>query len=312
MKRLIGMLLALTLLCGCGAKAPTVPEKDPEPIPPVVRPVKPAQKPIVSPEPVPLPPDEPAPAPAPTPVPPPTPAPEPADPHGPQREPITDPDPEPEPEPALAPYYIRVNCEMNTITVYTLNENRAYTVPYCAMVCSCGGDINALLGKHVLSGNRWQWLGLEENEKGMYATQISGEYLFHSVPYTQWYDHGSLLPGEFDKLGQTVSQPGIRLQVKDAKWIYDHMGEIEGVEFYNSPDPGPLGKPSAPKIDGSAHPGWDPTDPDENNPWLAPPEPDPDPVFPPEPEQPLKPEPPRPLPPDPEATPDPVPPTTAE
>ena len=64
----------------------------------------------------------------------------------------------------------------------------------------------------------------------------------------------------------------IRLQVKDAKWIYDNYSSISAVEFYNDADPGPLGKPSAPLIsDNEACRGWDPTDPDPNNPWLNPP-----------------------------------------
>ena len=60
----------------------------------------------------------------------------------------------------------------------------------------------------------------------------------------------------------------------DAKWIYDNKYDIAGVTIYDSDDPGPLGKPSAPSIGGSAYPGWDPTDPDSDNPD---PEPEPDP-----------------------------------
>ena len=71
----------------------------------------------------------------------------------------------------------------------------------------------------------------------------------------------------------------------DAKWIYDNKYDIAGVTIYDSDDPGPLGKPSAPSIGGSAYPGWDPTDPDSDNPWNKPadvtpepkPEPEPDP-----------------------------------
>lgn len=303
MKRLMGMLLALMLLCGCGAQAPTVSERESALALPSIRLIEPMIKPGELPK---LKPDLPAVS-------------------EPVSEPSSEPRWEPVSEPAGLPYYVRVNCQMNTVTVYTLDENRAYTVPYLAMVCSSGMGGSTPLGKYDLTGNRWKWMGLVGGVKGMYATQISGDYLFHSVPYMEWYDHGSLQPGEFDKLGQEASHGCIRLQVKDAKWIYDHMWEIEGVELYNSPDPGPLGKPSAPKIDGSEHPGWDPTDPDENNPWLAPPEPDPEPVEPPKPEPP-EPEPPKPDPepeppiepevPDtdmnPATTPDPVPPTTAE
>ena len=40
------------------------------------------------------------------------------------------------------------------------------------------------------------------------------------------------------------------------------------MEFYADADPGPLGKPTAEKIsDYEEYRDWDPTDPDENNPW---------------------------------------------
>ena len=79
---------------------------------------------------------------------------------------------------------------------------------------------------------------------GQYCTQIYGDYLFHSVPYTERYNKGSLQPGEFDKLGTSCSHGCIRLQVADAKWIYDNKYDIAGVTIYDSDDPGPLGKPS--------------------------------------------------------------------
>ncbi len=264
------MLLVLMLLCACESNTPADAQKNKNVIPElsVEQVAKPAKKILPKLQTV----LESAPKPEPDPWTEPEPDPQPA------------PEPTPEPERPRAPYYVKVNCEMNTVTIYTMDENGEYTIPYSAMVCSSGLDGSTPLGKYQLTGNRWTWLGLIGGAKGMYATQIIGDYLFHSVPYTEWYDHGSLQPGEFDKLGQAASHGCIRLQVKDAKWIYEHMWEIEAVELYNSPDPGPLGKPSAPKIDGSTYPGWDPTDTDENNPWLAPPEPDPEVTPAPEPE----------------------------
>ena len=166
------------------------------------------------------------------------------------------------------PYFLRVNCQTNTITVYTRDENGEYTVPYLAMICSTGADGGTPLGTYRLSGNRWEWLSLVGGVQGRYNTQIFGDYLFHSVPYLERYNNGSLQPGEFDKLGTACSHGCIRLQICDAMWIYYNLWEIGGVEIYNSPDPGPLGTPAAPKIDQSEFPGWDPTDPDEENPWL--------------------------------------------
>lgn len=60
------------------------------------------------------------------------------------------------------------------------------------------------------------------------------------------------------------------MTVEDAKWIYDNCKSGTTVEFYSSEDPGPFGKPEAMKITNyQDYRGWDPTDPDENNPWKA-------------------------------------------
>jgi hypothetical protein len=69
-------------------------------------------------------------------------------------------------------------------------------------------------------------------------------------------------------LGSTASHGCVRLNVADAKWIYDNCKSGTKVTIYDSSDPGPLGKPSTIKISSSSpYRGWDPTDPDSSNPW---------------------------------------------
>ena len=163
-------------------------------------------------------------------------------------------------------YYVKVNRQMNTVTVYTKDSDGLFTVPYKAMVCSTGYETP--VGTYDISyQGQWNWLALVGGVYGQYCTQITGDYLFHSVPYTQRYNKGSLQKGEYDKLGTTCSHGCIRLTVADAKWIYDNKYNIARVELYNSSDAGPLGKPYAQKIGGTANQGWDPTDPDSSNPW---------------------------------------------
>ena len=166
-------------------------------------------------------------------------------------------------------YFIRVNLETNTVTVYAKDDGGAYTVPYLAMVCSTG-DATPTSGVYYLPGNHWPWLSLQGDVYGQYVTQIIGNILFHSVPYETMYDKASLETAEFNKLGTPASMGCVRLQIVDAKWIYDNVDFIEKVEFYSDTDPGPLGKPEAEHL--SLHDersGWDPTDPDVNNPWLV-------------------------------------------
>lgn len=116
---------------------------------------------------------------------------------------------------------------------------------------------------------KYRWLALFGNVYGQYSSRIVGHILFHSVPYLEKGNNGSLEYWEYDKLGQAASAGCIRLTVSDAIWIYNNCGNGTMVEFYSSADPGPLGKPGARKISNEAESvrGWDPTDPAANNPW---------------------------------------------
>lgn len=177
-----------------------------------------------------------------------------------------------EPEKGKTPkedYYIKVNKLACVVTVYTKDESGEYTVPYRAMICSPGSSTPT--GTYTIKDKgRWTWLSLVGGVYGQYCTQIKGNYLFHSVPYTIKNDKSSLQWEEFDKLGTACSHGCIRLQVSDAKWIYDNRDNIGGVEIYSDSDPGPLGTPSSKKIsDNETCRGWDPTDPDPNNPWIT-------------------------------------------
>lgn len=164
-------------------------------------------------------------------------------------------------------YLVRINLTHCTVNIYTKDENGEYTVPLKAMICSTGYATPGA-GTFYRLGNTWEWLRLKGNVWGHYVTQITGNILFHSVPYLRWNDPASLEYWEFDKLGVKASQGCIRLLVSDAIWIYNNAWNIVGVEFYRDEDPGPFGKPTAPKIsDNELCRDWDPTDPNPANPW---------------------------------------------
>lgn len=165
------------------------------------------------------------------------------------------------------PYYIKVNYGAQVVTVYKKDSNGNYTTPVKAMVCSTG-SATPKSGVYSIPG-RWAWGALFGNVYGQYCVKITGNILFHSVPYLRGGDHASLEYWEYDKLGTAASAGCIRLKVEDAKWIFNNCVNGTKVEFYSSSNPGPLGKPSAKKI--SSYPdylrNWDPTDPNSNNPW---------------------------------------------
>ena len=165
-----------------------------------------------------------------------------------------------------AAYYIRVNYGANVVTIYGKDDQGNYTKPVKAMICSCGRATPT--GGVYKTSRGYDWGLLVGGVYGQYSTRIVGSILFHSVPYTARAKN-SLEYWEFDKLGTKASAGCVRLMVSDAKWIFNNCGSGVMVEFYSSADPGPLGKPSAPKISGNERcRNWDPTDYVSGNPWL--------------------------------------------
>lgn len=160
------------------------------------------------------------------------------------------------------PYKIMVNRLANCITIYTLDENNQYTVPYKAMICSAGGS-ETPAGKFNIS-SKYDFKTLFYKSYGQYCSRIYGSILFHSSGNNS-LNKDDLNAEDFNNLGQGVSHGCIRLTVADAKWIYDNCPSGTEVVIYDSDYPGPLGKPECIKVPEGTR--WDPTDPDENNPW---------------------------------------------
>lgn len=165
------------------------------------------------------------------------------------------------------PYLLQVNRQTNVVTVFTYDEGGRYVVPVRAMVCSCGtsGDDITPTGDYQVE-YKARWNALFGDCFGQYISGFNGDILFHSVPYfTQNAD--DLETQEFNKLGQNASQGCVRLTVSDAKWIYDNCDictQVKVIDKSESADS--LGKPATIKL--SKDEKWDPTDPDENNPFL--------------------------------------------
>lgn len=162
-------------------------------------------------------------------------------------------------------FYLKVNRAANTVTVYEKNADGTAGTPLKAMVCSTGSATP--LGTYN-TFNRSTWRSLFGGVYGQYATDIVGNILFHSVPYYS-ASKNDLEYLEYNKLGTAASMGCVRLCVRDVKWIFENCAIGTTVEFYDDADnPGPLGKPKPITIDtASANRGWDPTDPDAQNPW---------------------------------------------
>jgi len=164
------------------------------------------------------------------------------------------------------PYYIKINRQQNCVTIYKKDSKGQYTVPVKAMTCSVGVNNATPLGTFTMS-NKYRWHELMGEVYGQYCCRINGGVLFHSVFYNE-QDPSTLAYNSYNRLGTAASHGCVRLTVADAKWIYDNCPSGTRITIYDGNDPGPLGKPATIKIDTSSpYRGWDPTDPDSNNPW---------------------------------------------
>ncbi|MCR4717390.1 MAG: L,D-transpeptidase [Lachnospiraceae bacterium] len=166
--------------------------------------------------------------------------------------------------PSNTRYYLDVLLAKNMVMVYAKDGNKGYTIPAKAMICSTGmPGHGTIIGTYSLYKIA-PWRSLFYNSVGQYATNIHGNILFHSVVYKRYGDHYSLDKTEYNKLGKSASHGCVRLPVKDAKWIYDHTGNIDKAVLRTATvsEKTPLDKPKKKKI-GKTKDGryYDPTDP---------------------------------------------------
>ncbi|MBQ9701085.1 MAG: L,D-transpeptidase family protein, partial [Lachnospiraceae bacterium] len=176
----------------------------------------------------------------------------------------------PKVDPNTLPYLVKVNRAANCLTVYEKDDKGKFTVPVKAITVSCGRDLedNATpLGTfHTII--HYDWRLMFDGTYSQFAYRIVGSILFHSVPYYST-NKGDLEWEEFNKLGSPASMGCIRMTVADSLWLIDNCPIGTRVIIYDDAEnPGPLGKPDTIKIpEDSEHRGWDPTDPDPDNPW---------------------------------------------
>lgn len=164
------------------------------------------------------------------------------------------------------PYYIKVIRNQNVVLVYGLDSNGNYTNLVKNYTVSVGKDNGTPTGTFKTS-DKYAWRALYGGVYGQYATRITEHILFHSVPYKSM-SKDSLEYDEYNKLGEAASLGCIRMRIEDLKWIYDNCPRRTTVEIYDGNLPNGVNKKVYDKIDtNSPNRGWDPTDPDPNNPW---------------------------------------------
>ena len=164
------------------------------------------------------------------------------------------------------PYVIHVIRNWSTTIVYGQDDNGDYTKIIGVYPCSPGAGTNTPVGTFY-TRRGYEWGALFGGVYGQYSTIITGHVLFHSVPYRST-NKDDLIWKYYNRLGSKDSMGCVRLTVRDAKWIYDNCANGTMVKIYDGDLPSGISKPEAQKIDDNdPRRGWDPTDPDPNNPW---------------------------------------------
>ena len=164
---------------------------------------------------------------------------------------------------AATKYYIKVNKNTNVVTVYNTSDD----TPEVAFTCSVGTGNNTPNGNYKI-GDKYKWHVLFGDCYGQYCSRITTGILFHPVWYYTCGDKSTQTTYGYNKLGSKASHGCVRLTAAAAIWIYDNCDKGTPVNiFEGTAADDPLGKPKTISVSTSSRMGWDPTDPDENNPF---------------------------------------------
>lgn len=159
---------------------------------------------------------------------------------------------------AGGPYHIKINKEMNTMTIYVQDGANGFIIPLKSFLVSTGDDTP--LGTFK-TPDKYRWRLMNSGVYAQYATRLGPglPFLMHSVIFDR-PDTYSAWASTYNHMGVARSAGCIRLLSGNAKWIFDHCPLNTPVTVYNDYTPGPYDRPTiAAEIPFAQT--WDPTDP---------------------------------------------------
>ncbi len=165
-------------------------------------------------------------------------------------------------------YEVHINRAQNFTVVYAQDAMGEFTVPVIKFTNSTGRNNWTPLGSYTIYEKYSDWKLMKGNVYTQGAVRFNHGVMSHSGYYYSM-DKGSLAWKEFNKLGQQASSGCVRSAAIDSLWIYNNCKLGTPMIVYDDPnDPGPFGELHTVKIpEDSPYRGWDPTDPDPENPW---------------------------------------------
>ena len=156
------------------------------------------------------------------------------------------------------PYLIKINKELNCMTIYAQDGGNDYIIPVKSFLTSVGDDTPVGTFK---TPEKYRWRLMIHDVYTQYATRLGAglPILIHSIiydaanPMTVW-------ASTYNNMGIARSAGCIRLVSGDAKWVYDHCALGTTVQVYNSSVAGPFERPTI-AYEIPFEQTWDPTDP---------------------------------------------------
>ena len=123
-------------------------------------------------------------------------------------------------------YAILVDCSQHLVSVYQGYQNHWTRIQ--RYICGDGAASTPTKKGVFTVGIKEKYFG-NSSYRCWYATQFSGNYLFHSVLYYPASTPSRILDGT---LGRGVSHGCVRLALDNAKWIYDNIPRNTRVVVY--------------------------------------------------------------------------------
>lgn len=164
------------------------------------------------------------------------------------------------------PFAIRINKQMNCLTVYARDGENGFIIPVKSFLTSVGDDTPTGTFK---TPEKYRWRLMINDVYTQYATRLGAglPFLMHSIIYDA-PNPFSVWASTYNNMGIARSAGCIRLVTSDAKWIYDHCPTGTSVTVYNSSVPGPFDRPTI-KAEIPFEQTWDPTDPNVTEEQIA-------------------------------------------
>ena len=121
-------------------------------------------------------------------------------------------------------YFIAVSKSQRQVYIYHKENNSWINIK--VFICNIGGIDSPTIEGDFSTGLKGKELKINETYL-KYFTQISGNYLFHSIPYNE---AGQVIDDSSD---ETVSNECVILSLEDAKYIYDTVPANTGIRIIN-------------------------------------------------------------------------------